>query len=767
MIKEHCKICLILLIAIFCFCLPENLQAQSASHRWRGAWISDSHDMNYQPAPYFRKTFETTKPVRQARLTIAVGGLYQLSLNGRRVGDRVLDPAFTRYDRRCLSVDYDVTGLLRQGKNAIGVVLGNGWYNHQARAVWDFDQAPWRNRPTFCLDLLIDYADGTSTTVSTDLSWKSSTGAWVYNNLYTGEHYDFSKESVGWNTAQFDDSSWKGVRLRSAPAQKIVPETCVPIRVVKRHAATSFRKLDDRTYVYDFGVNMAGISAVKLKGQAGTEVRVAHAERLYPNGKADARNIDIYYRGDTLREPFQTDILYLDGNADSFTPEFSYKGFRYVQLTGSRPFDADQNSVTALEIHSDVDTVGTVITGSALLNKIFSATNQAYLSNLMGYPTDCPQREKNGWTGDSHLAAQTGLYSFDARSVYEKWLNDIADEQQPNGVIPDIVPTGGWGYGTDNGLDWTSCVALIPWNLYLFYGDTEPLRQMYPYIKSYVDYVDSNSPEHLSAWGRGDWVPVKTRSNKELTSSIYFYTDALILFKAARLLGHGDDASHYATLAKQIRDAINRKFLNRETALYASGSQTEQSMPLYWGIVPDDMRQRVADRLAENVRRQGCHLDVGVLGCKAILCALSENGHAEEAYRLAVQDTYPSWGYWIVNGATSLTENWKVNGTRDASDNHIMFGEIGAWLYKGLGGIYPDEAQPGFRHILLRPAFIRQLGSFEARHRCPQGEIVSRWRFKGKKVTYEVDIPAGCTATLRLPGRPDQQLGAGHHVMTF
>lgn len=723
--------------------------------------------MNYQPAPYFRKTFKAVKPVRSARLTIAIGGLYQLSLNGQRVGDRVLDPAFTRYDRRCLSVDYDVTRLLRQGKNAIGVVLGNGWYNHQAKAVWDFDRAPWRNRPAFCLDLVIDYADGTSATVSTDLSWKSSTGAWVYNNLYTGEHYDFSKEQAGWNTAQFDDSSWEGVRLRSAPAQKIVPETCVPIRVVKRHAAIGFRKLDDRTYVYDFGVNMAGIASVKLQGQAGTEVRVAHAERVYPSGKVDARNIDIYYRGDTLREPFQTDILYLDGNADSFTPEFSYKGFRYVQLSGNRPFQADQSSVTALEIHSDVDTVGTVTTGSTLLNKIFSATNQAYLSNLMGYPTDCPQREKNGWTGDSHLAAQTGLYSFDARTVYEKWLQDIADEQQPNGVIPDIVPTGGWGYGTDNGLDWTSCVALIPWNLYLFYGDAEPLRQKYPHIKRYVDYVDSNSPEHLSVWGRGDWVPVKTRSNKELTSSIYFYTDALILSKAARMLGRNDDASHYATLATQIREAINGKFLNRETALYADGSQTELSMPLYWGIVPDDMQQRVADRLAENVRQQGYHLDVGVLGCKAILCALSENGHAEEAYRLAVQDTYPSWGYWIVNGATSLTENWKVKGMRDASDNHIMFGEIGAWLYKGLGGIYPDEAQPGFRHILLRPAFIRQLGSFEARHRCPQGEIVSRWSFKGKKVTYEVDIPEGCTATLSLSGRPDQNFGAGHHVLNY
>lgn len=738
-----------------------------AQYQWRGAWISDGHDQNYQPAPYFRKAFTIFKPIRKATATIAAAGLYQLSINGKRVGDHVLDPAFTRYDRRCLYVDFDVTSLVAEGKNAVGVVLGNGWYNHQAHAVWDFDRAPWRNRPAFCLDLTLEYADGTKGYVSTDLSWKTSTGAWVYNNIYTGDHYDFRLEKQGWNTADFDDHDWQGIRLRPAPAQKITRQRCRPIRIINTVAAKAFRKLNDSTYVYDFGYNMAGITRVKLQADAGTVVHVAHAERLHQDGSLDASNIDVYYRGDKVKEPFQTDVLYLDGKTDVFTPEFSYKGFRYVQLTASHAITATEQSVTALEIHSDVDTVGSISSPNEMLNKIFAATNQAYISNLMGYPTDCPQREKNGWTGDSHLAIETGLYSFDGRSVYVKWLQDIADEQQQNGVIPDIVPTCGWGYGTDNGLDWTSCCAIIPWQLYLFYGDSKPLQRMYPNIKRYVDYVDQMSPDHLSAWGRGDWVPVKSHSNKELTSSVYFYVDALILSKAARLMKRNAEARHYAELAGQIRDAINAKFLDREKAVYASGTQTEMSVPLAWGVCPDELRQRVADNLAANVRQQGFHLDVGVLGCKAILNALSKNGHAYEAYRLAIQDSYPSWGWWIKNGATTLHENWDINATRDCSDNHIMFGEIGAWLYKGLGGIFPDEEKPGFKNIILQPNFIKELGSFTARHKTRYGEIVSSWRFKGKKVIYDIDIPEGCTATVSPYGKDAQQLQAGHHQLIY
>lgn len=735
--------------------------------RWHGAWISDGYDKNHRAAPYFRKTFDASKSIKSARAYISAGGLFVLSVNGQRVGDHFLDPVYTRYDRRCSYVTFDITPLLHSGRNALGVVLGNGWYNHQALAVWDFDRAPWRNRPTFCMDVVVTYTDGTTQTVATDLSWRTSGGPLIYNNIYTGEHYDFNLVQQGWDTPQFDDSKWQGVRFRSAPAPLVWSQQMEPIRLTETHSAVKMTRLNDTTYVYDFGRNMAGVTSVRVKGEKGTHLRISHGERLHADGTLDQSNIDVYYRGDKQTEPFQTDILTLSGGDDSFCAEFSYKGFRYVQVNSDRPIQLDENSLTAHFTHSDVAIAGTIASSNPLLDKTVEAARMAYISNLMGYPTDCPQREKNGWTGDGHLAIETSLYNYDAITIYEKWLADHRDEQQPNGVLPDIIPTDGWGYGTDNGLDWTSTIAIIPWNLYMFYGDIRPLADCYDNMKRYVDYVDSNSPEHLSAWGRGDWVPVKTRSNKELTSSIYFFADATILSKAAALLGHEADHRHYAQLAADIRDAINAKFLNRETATYAGGSQTEMSLALMWKVVPDDMVARVAARLAENVRANDWHLDVGVHGAKAILNALSENGYADDAYRIAVQDTYPSWGWWIVNGATTLLENWDLKATRDISDNHIMFGEIGAWPYKGLGGIFPDERQPGFKHIILRPNFVKGLKNFEAVHTSPYGDIVSSWVRKGKKVIYTVTVPSNSTATLTIPnaasGQATVELKAGTH----
>jgi len=720
---------------------------------WQGAWIGDGKDINYEPAPYFRKQFTAGKQIKSARAYIAVGGLYELYINGEKIGNHRLDPMYTRFDRRNLYVAYDVTPQLRNGENAIGVLLGNGWYNHQSKAVWDFDRAPWRNRPTFCLDLRITYTDGTTETIPTDLSWKTSSGALIFNSIYTAEHYDARLEQKGWNMPGFDDSKWNGVGYRAVPSANVTAQQIRPIRNVQTIPAKAINKIDDKTYVFDFRQNMAGVTRIKVAGQEGTEVRIKHGERLYDNGRIDMSNIDVYYRGDKEKDPFQTDILILSGKGeDEFMAKFNYKGFRYVEVTSDKPLDLNENSLTAYFMHSDVPASGKINTSSDLVNRLWWATNNAYLSNLMGYPTDCPQREKNGWTGDGHFAIETALYNFDGITVYEKWLGDHRDEQQPNGVLPDIIPTGGWGYGTDNGLDWTSTIAIIPWNLYLFYGDSKPLSDNYENIKRYVDYVDRTSPNHLTTWGRGDWVPVKSHSNKELTSSVYFYVDATILANAAKMFNKQEDYAHYMRLAENIKKAVNDKYLDRQTGIYASGTQTELSVPLQWKIVPEDMIPLVSQNLAKKVEEAGFHLDVGVLGAKAILNALSENGYYEAAYKVAAQDTYPSWGWWIVNGATTLLENWDLQAERDISDNHMMFGEIGGWFYKGLGGIFPDADTPGFKNIILRPNFVKELKHFEADHESPYGKIVSKWEWKKKNtLLYEVTIPANSTATLYLP----------------
>lgn len=719
---------------------------------WKGNWISDGIDTDKKEAPYFRKKINVSKKIKAARLYIVAAGLYELSINGEKIGDHFLDPMYTRFDRRNLYITYDVSDNIKSGENAIGVLLGNGWYNHQSSAVWFFDKAPWRNRPAFCLDLKIKYEDGSEETISTDKTWKTDLSPLIFNSIYTAEHYDARKEIAGWNKPDFDDSKWKQVTDRAAPSQNITAQVLHPVREVEKIKPVSMKKFNDTNYVYNIGRNISGISELKVSGAAGTVIRLKHAELLDSSGHADLWNIVVHYRPKDDTDPFQTDIFILKGNGiETFKPRFNYKGFQFVEITSSAPVQLNTNSLTAYFVHSDVPVVGTIKSSNELINKIWKATNNAYLSNLMGYPTDCPQREKNGWTGDAHIAIETGLYNFDGFTVYEKWLADHRDEQQPNGVLPAIIPTSGWGYQWANGPDWTSTIAIIPWTLYTFYGDTKPLKDCYDNIKAYVDHINELYPSGITSWGLGDWVPVKSVSPVDLTSSLYYFTDVTILAKAARLFNKTKEADFYAALADKIKNAINKKYLNEATGIYGSGLQTELATPLFWKIVPEHVKQKVADNLAKKVIANGYKLDVGILGAKAILNALSENGYADVAYKLATQTEEPSWGNWIKNGATTLYENWNINAKNDFSLNHIMFGEIGAWLYKGLGGIFPDSEQPGFRHIILKPNFYTGPEEFEASYKAPPGLIKSAWKRKGKKIYYTCLVPANMTATFMLP----------------
>ena len=741
--------------------------AMMQSSNWKGSWISDAGSIQTLAAPYFRKKITLSKKIKEARAYVAAAGLFELYINGQQTGDHRLDPMYTRFDRRNLYVSHDITPQLHNGENAIGIILGNGWYNHQSLAVWNFDRAPWRQRPTCCIDIRITYTDGTVETISSDRSWKTHTGPIIFNSIYTGEHYDSRLEMQGWATASFIDSAWKNAQLRSAPSNQIVSQLMAPIRNVETIIPKSIKRFNDSNYVFDLGRNIAGVIKITLRGESGTTVRLVHGERLHPSGHVDQSNIDVYLKPKNEADPFQTDIVILNGKGEvSFMPRFNYKGFQFMEISSSRPIQLTKEDVSAYFMHSDVAPSGSLQSANPLIEKMWRAANNSYLSNLFGYPTDCPQREKNGWTGDAHFAIESGLYNFDAITVYEKWLADHRDEQQPNGVLPDIIPTGGWGYGTANGTDWTSTIAIIPWHLYLFYGDTQPLKENYRNIRSYVDYVTRVSKDGLTTFGRGDWVPVKSRSSLELTSSIYFYVDADILSKIAGLLGYTQDQQQYAQLAQKIKKAINDKYFDAKKYSYGSGYQTELSMALYWKIVPEGFQQKVAATLAQRVKADSLHLDVGVLGAKAVLNALSENGQTDIAYQLATQNTYPSWGWWIVNGATTLYENWNINAAKDISYNHMMFGEIGSWFYKGLGGIAPDASAPGFKHVIFRPYFVIGLDSFTASHDGPFGTIRSGWHWSGKKVIYELTIPANSTGTVFLPkGMNDAEM-SGRKINT-
>ena len=570
---------------------------------WKGAWITDTPDYNLKPAPYFRKTFELQKNVKSARAYIAVAGLYELYLNGFRVGDHRLDPMYTRFDRRTLYVTYDVTKSLKEGENVLGVILGNGWYNHQSTTEpWYFDKAPWRARPKFCLDLRITFEDGSEKIISTGPDWETTLSPIILNSIYTAEHYDARLEQPGWTKTGFNDSKWRKAIFTGAPSKNIVAQALHPIRNVEEIPAMEMVRQDAHTFTFNFGRNISGVTRIKVSGATGTTIRLKHSERLDRNGRADQSNIDVYYLPVDDLDPFQTDIFILSGNGEeSFMPRFNYKGFQYVEVMADKPIMLTKESLTAFFMHSDVPVVGSIHSSDTTLNKIWQAANASYLSNLFGYPTDCPHREKNGWTGDAQINVETGLYNFDGITIYEKWLTDHQDEQQPNGVLPAIIPSSGWGYHWANGLDYTSSIAIIPWNIYLFYGDSGLLESCYENIKRYVDHVDEISPSGITDWGLGDWLPVNSIASKEFISSVYFFVDATILSKTARIFGRQADYEKYKVLAEKIKNSINAKYLNMETGIYGNGVQTELSFALKWGLVPEKLTAKVAENLAKRV----------------------------------------------------------------------------------------------------------------------------------------------------------------------
>lgn len=739
--------------------------------QWKGSFISDGKDIESRETPYFRKEFILKKNVKSARAYIVAAGLYELSLNGSKVGDHFLDPAFTDYGKRLLYVTYDVTQLLHEGENAVGVILGNGWYNHQPVAEWNFHKAPWRNRPSFCLNIHVQYTDGTTDVITSDHSFKVAAGPITFNAIYVAENYDFRKEFQGWNTLTFDDSSWKQAVEVPSPCSNIVSQSMHPIRKTEFRKPVSLKKLSDTLYLYDFGQNWSGITEFRVQGLPGTKVKLHHGEQLDSRRKRlfDDNNTQFYqnvkeplkYGVHPVDEIFATDVLWLNGKENTFSPRFNYKGFQYVEVSSDKPLELTKDNMTSYFIHTDVPASGSFECSDSLINRLWRATNYSYLSNLVGYPTDCPHREKNGWTGDAHLAMETGLYSFDGITFYEKWMADHRDNMYGNGQLRCIIPSGGWGGDI---ADWTCSVTIIPWTLYEFYGDMTCLKDNYSIMKKHTDYWLSKFPDGLITDAcLGDWIPYKSVANRELTASIYHYKNVDIVSRTAQLLGFKSDYEYYKSEAERIKDAINLKFLNKETGIYANGYQTELSMPLYWGIVPEDCIQKVAEQLAKRVHEDRDHLDVGIMGCKTILNALTETGNVEQAYRMVTQQDYPSWGNWLRQGGTTLFENWDYNGLAAGySQNHIMYGEIGAWFYKALAGINVDPAQPGFKNILLKPHFVEDLDYVKASYKSPFGLIVSEWTRNQGKVEYKVIIPPGATATLYLDGKGEaKQLSSG------
>lgn len=734
---------------------------------WRGAsWIGRSESATSKsapeqtgskdrptlphadPAPFLRREFKVKSRVRRARIYACGLGYAELHLNGGKVAHGVeRDPGYTGFDKRVLYVTHDVTSQLRPGENAIGAILGTGWFDVHDLATWNFDRAPWRARPRLRLALFIDYADGTAETVLSDDSWKAADGPIVRDGIYTGEVYDARLELPGWAGAAYDEGRWRPVSVLSAPAGKLSARCCPPVAVSTTIAPKSVREVRPGVFIVDMGQNFSGHALLRVRGAAaGTAITMRYGEKIDAAGMLDVSNIDIFMTKTEPRQAFQQDTYICKGGAEEeWEQRFSYSGFRYVEVTGfpGKPTAANFSGRFA---HTALESAGEFTCSDETVNRIQSATRWAYLSNAQSIPTDCPQREKNGWTGDAQLAAEAGLMNFRSASFYAKWLDDLADVQLPDGRLSPIVPNGGWSNGQCNPA-WDSAYAIVAWELYRYCGDQRALERHYAGIRRYTEYL-AGRLEHgtLPFESLGDWVPWSTKTPSQFTSTLYLYVNARTLELAARLSGKRDDERNYAALAAKVRDGLNAKYFDAARNSYANGSQTALAMALYFGLVPEGHGAKVLAALIANIESQG-HIDTGILGAKYVLRVLAEAGRADLAFRLITRKEQPSWAWWIEQGATTLWEDWKGA----SSLNHIMFGDVSNWFFQWVAGIGLDPDSPGFAHIRIQPQPLAGLTWAKASYDSVRGRIVSHWERKAGAFSLDLTIPANTQATLYLP----------------
>lgn len=727
---------------------------------WHDAkWISDTFDKEFRKAPLLRKSISLEeKNIKNARLYVSGVGYYEFFINGAHVSDRKLEPGYTHFDKRVLYSTYDVTSMLQHGENVLAAELGNGWLNIQSLSVWEFEKARWRMRPRMIAELRITYNDGTVQTIPTDRTWKTNSGACSFNNLYSGEVYDARLVHKGWTIPGFDDKKWMPAIEVEAPAKILTSQQMPPIRVVREVKPVSMRKIDDYTYIYDMGENMTGVCRLQVQGPTGTCVTLAHGELIHDDGTLNQGNIEIYFKREKNGlpqhvDPFeriQTDTYFLSGNGmETYEPRFTYHGFRYVEVASTRPLTLTQENLTGLCMHTDVEPVGNFACSNEILNKLVEASCNSYLGNLFSIPTDCPQREKNGWTADGYVGMDYGLLFYDGITVYEKWMNDFIDNQRERGDLSGIIPSSGWGYADWIGPVWDAALFIIPNNLYKYYGDTRAIEKMWDTCVRYLQYLETREKDGKLTYGIGDWVFYKAKTDTHFTSTAFYWLDNVLMAKFADLTGH--DGTKYRAKADNLKELINNEWFDAEKKMYANGTQAAQSVGLALGLVPEEHAQAVADNLVRMIRDNGHQLDFGMLGSKFVPAMLVKYGYADDAYKMIIRPEAPSWANWIHRGLTTLPETWVLDKDfKDASLNHAFLGDISAWMMNSLAGINPHPKKPGFAGIIIRPQFINGISWAKGEYRSVRGLIRSEWKREGNQIELNIIIPANTEAELQL-----------------
>jgi alpha-L-rhamnosidase len=726
---------------------------------WNAKWIRAGfeEDSIMRPSPMFRKQFSTSKKIKSARAYITSHGLYEAFINGKRVGDSYLTPGWTSYNKRLQYQVYDITSLLLQGSNVVGVVLGSGWY--RGHLAWQDNKNLYGRNLDLLIQLAVTYTDGSMENIVSDESWKSSPGPIRYSEIYDGEINDARLEKTGWLTSGHDDSKWSNVQVNDLPKNHIIATHNETIKKHEQFPAKRIFRTPKGELVVDFGQNLVGFVQLKVSGKAGDSIKIYHAEVLDKAGNFYTEN---------LRVAKQENIYILKGGGvENFEPHFTFQGFRYAKLVGF-PGELKPENISAVALYSDMEPTGSFTSSNPLINQLQHNIQWGQKGNFLDVPTDCPQRdERLGWTGDAQVFARTAAFNMDVNNFFSKWLKDLAADQAPNGSIPYVIPNV-LGANAGGSAGWADAGVIIPWTMYIHYGDTNILAQQYTSMKNWIGYMQNNSTNHL--WNKGfhfgDWLFYRPGddndgraavTDKYLISQCFFANSTQLIINAASVLGKSEDVTTYTELLKNIKNAFIKEYVTPSGRLVSS-TQTAYVLALHFDMLPEELRQQAAARLAQNVRDYGNHLTTGFLGTPYLCHVLSRFGYTDVAYRLLLQETYPSWLYPVKMGATTIWERWdgqKPDSTFQTpgmnSFNHYAYGAIGDWMYRVVAGIDTDDSIPGYKKIRIKPHIGGNFTQVAADYKSDYGLISSHWKTNADRLILDVEIPANTTARIYIP----------------
>jgi alpha-L-rhamnosidase len=732
---------------------------------WKASWISSGlkSDTVYGVVPIFRKSFSATKKIASAKVYITSRGLYDVQINGKRMGDSYLSPGWTSYNKHLQFQTYDVSDLLIQGKNAVGVLLGSGWY--RTRLAWQKNQNLYGKEAALLFQMMIKFTDGTTETVASDASWKVSNSHIITSEIYDGEIQDARLEKKNYSQASFDDSQWTNAVSKDFPKDYIVASINEPIRKHETLKPIKVLTSPNGETILDFGQNVVGWVKVNAQGKAGDQIKLSHVEMLDKKGVPYFQN---------LRTAKAQATYTLSGNGvETFEPHFTFYGFRYVKVEGlSGKINPD--NFTAIALYSDMKLTGNFECSNPLVNQLQSNIQWGQRGNFLDVPTDCPQRdERLGWTGDAEVFSRTAAYNFNVNQFFAKWLIDVAADQTKNGSVPHVIPDVLRDKKMEGAAGWSDASITIPYNMYVSYGDKQIVENQYPSMKTYLNYVRGAAKNDLwnTGFQYGDWLSYREDESKRSTGSNSAITDNYLvaqcfyaynvelMIKAATLLEKKDDVAEYEALLNRIKKAFQTEYMTSSGRL-TSETQTAYVLALQFDMLPENLRAQAVERLVKNVESFRFHLTTGFLGTPFLNPVLTRFGRNDIAYKLLLQDTYPSWLYPIkAHGATTIWERWdsmKPDGTFQdpgmTSFNHYAYGAVGDWMYRTIAGIDTREAEgAGYKIIIIKPEIGGNLtyakGSLETHY----GLVASSWKIENDKFLLDVEIPANTTATIAFP----------------